>query len=752
MVRKELRHTIQDSRSHNGLQTYTDHRLVRTTFNLERIFTKKSRKQENIDMEKLNDPVIKAKYAVNVELKIMDREDTWKERNHKEITTQEKWNMIVDANKEAATEVLGEKKRRRDDYAEVARLSEEQRKIHHKINSTKCAIERKELKKKRNNKMKEIHRELGKQKEKKIEREIEEIERSKDDSNRMYKAMKNIQRMKPKAPLVVDHDGGITTDPETQVGIISEFFEKMFFSMGAEEIENIPPEKMTIPFTEEEVKKAIASLKNNRSPGIDGITADNLKCGPDMVNEKIAEILNHVAATGDQPQELTTGILVPLPKPGKKKGPPANLRPVILLSMIRKILAICLIRRIGERIDKEIPLSQAAYRAGRGTTEQLLAIKLMAEKAATTPNHETQVLLMDMSKAFDRVERGVVIEDIKKILEKDELHLVKVLIKDVKLAVRVGKTMGKEFTTNIGVPQGDCLSPILFTLYLARALSSDQIATEHQEDKNIELAPHLRDHTYSKMTRTGTKIECQYADDISWLGMNCSHSIEDIKKKIPTILETRNLLVNREKTEEYSVKKDGSSDWKRCKYLGTMIDTEQDIKRRKGITSRAMDRIKYISKDRKLGTNIKIRAFNAYASSIFLYNSETWTVNKATEDSIDSYHRRLMRQAINIKWPQKISTVDHYQQTGETPWSTVVRRRRLRLYGHLLRLPEETPVRSALTEYHRPLKMARGARKFTWGKNIDNDLSLIGINRQVADELAQDRQRWRQLIHTVDAG
>ena len=37
-------------------------------------------------------------------------------------------------------------------------------------------------------------------------------------------------------------------------------------------------------------------------------------------------------------------------------------------------------------------------------------------------------------------------------------------------------------------------------------------------------------------------------------------------------------------------------------------------------------------------------------------------------------------------------------------------------------------------------------------KNIDNDLSLIGINRQVADELAQDRQRWRQLIHTVDAG
>ena len=40
----------------------------------------------------------------------MDKEDTWKERNHKEITTQEKWNMIVDANKEAATEVLVRRK------------------------------------------------------------------------------------------------------------------------------------------------------------------------------------------------------------------------------------------------------------------------------------------------------------------------------------------------------------------------------------------------------------------------------------------------------------------------------------------------------------------------------------------------------------------------------------------------------------------------------------------------------------------
>ena len=101
----------------------------------------------------------------------------------------------------------------------------------------------------------------------------------------------------------------------------------------------------------------------------------------------------------------------------------------------------------------------------------MLTIKLMAEKAATTPNYTTNLLLMDMSKAFDRVERGRIIQDLKEFLEEDELHLIKILMEDVRLAVRVGKEPGKQFKTNIGIPQGDCLSPILFTLYLARALS-----------------------------------------------------------------------------------------------------------------------------------------------------------------------------------------------------------------------------------------------------------------------------------------
>ena len=57
---------------------------------------------------------------------------------------------------------------------------------------------------------------------------------------------------------------------------------------------------------------------------------------------------------------MKEGILIPLPKPNKSKGPVGNLRPIILLSMIRKILAIIMIRRTVDKINREIPITQAA--------------------------------------------------------------------------------------------------------------------------------------------------------------------------------------------------------------------------------------------------------------------------------------------------------------------------------------------------------------------------------------------------------
>ena len=56
---------------------------------------------------------------------------------------------------------------------------------------------------------------------------------------------------------------------------------------------------------------------------------------------------------------------------------------------------------------------------------------------------------MDMSKAFDTVDRKTLLEDLKRIVNPDELHTIKILLDEGKLAVRVGKTTGELFQTNV---------------------------------------------------------------------------------------------------------------------------------------------------------------------------------------------------------------------------------------------------------------------------------------------------------------
>ena len=103
---------------------------------------------------------------------------------------------------------------------------------------------------------------------------------------------------------------------------------------------------MRTPFTATEVQAAIRSLKNGKSPGVDGLTAEQLKNCPAVTYEMIADVMNKMAQTGEHPQEIKQGLLIPLQKPGKQKGPPGNLRPIVLLSILRKIVAICLLKRI----------------------------------------------------------------------------------------------------------------------------------------------------------------------------------------------------------------------------------------------------------------------------------------------------------------------------------------------------------------------------------------------------------------------
>ena len=572
----------------------------------------------------------------------------------------------------------------------------------------------------------------------------------------MYKAIKQMVREKPQTIIVNDAEG--TTCNEKRVTEeITKHFNNMFNTDTAKEF-FARPQPMQQPFTAEEVKTAANRLKNNKSAGIDDITAEHLKHAPQEVYQEIADIFNNIAETGEFPVELNTGILIPLQKPGKPKGPPGNLRPIVLLTMLRKLLAICMIKRSGSKIDARIPRTQAAYRAGRSTTEQAFVLKILAEKAITAEDYQIIILLMDMSKAFDTVERENLLQLLSTILENDELHILKVLLTNIQLTVKYKKSLGTMFTTNTGVPQGDCLSPILFTLYLAKALSYEEtqpttqdhdyaLKTRHISKPYENMLPEaLKDHTYSNFSN-GVCINQQYADDISWIS-TVEATISEVKNTVPEKLKTYNLHTNPTKDEEYTVKRNGPEDWKECKYLGSKLDTDTDIRNRKQKAMAAFNQYKSILLDKKLGLSIRLRVFNAYVKSIFLYNSELWTTNKKVNNTIDVFQRNLYRKMLQIRWPHRISNIELYKRVNTEEWSTTVKRRRLIWVGHLLRLHEETPAQQALAEATRRVKLPRGGQKSTWVRGVNRDLKEVGYSElgMGVHTSAQDRKTWRKTV------
>ena len=179
-------------------------------------------------------------------------------------------------------------------------------------------------------------------------------------------------------------------------------------------------------------------------------------------------------------------------------------------------------------------------------------------------------------------------------------------------------------------------------------------------------------------------------------------------KNIAPILEERNLTINERKTIQHTINRTQKNDWKKCKYLGTLLDTETDIKRRKNLTCIAFNKYRMTLTCRNLPLYLRLGIFDAYVTSIFMYNSELWTLTKSQEKKIDAFHRQLLRQLLNIHYPNIITNNDIYAMTRQHLWTDEINQDKLRFTGHILRLTEGTPVRQALQIALKPLTKPHG--------------------------------------------
>ena len=103
--------------------------------------------------------------------------------------------------------------------------------------------------------------------------------------------------------------------------------------------------------TMDELFKTLKAFKKDKSPGLDGLTAEFYIEFWELLKDKLKGIYDETFANGILPESLRTGVIVLLEKKGKNRMDIANWRPITLLGVDYKLLT----KTLAERLKKVLP-------------------------------------------------------------------------------------------------------------------------------------------------------------------------------------------------------------------------------------------------------------------------------------------------------------------------------------------------------------------------------------------------------------
>jgi len=267
-----------------------------------------------------------------------------------------------------------------------------------------------------------------------------------------------------------------------------------------------------IEFNDRLFDESFKKLSLKKAMGYDQFPDELLKL-PYIKNKfKTAFII--ILSTYKIPDYLKYGRLILLSKEKKNAFPQIdNTRPIVILSALYKLIEIYWISNTKKIIWKKIGIHQTGFREKGSCQFNICRLKywLKREKKAA-------VLFLDIQKAYD--------------------HVIREKLYDLLLYIGISSNFVKlyiELTTNMrlyindeeyinytsGLPQGSCISPILFNIYYEEALK--------------KITPF-------------TELLLGFADDVA-IGIKATHELEQIQNVLKTWEPDYNLYVHSTKTK-----------------------------------------------------------------------------------------------------------------------------------------------------------------------------------------------------------
>ena len=479
-----------------------------------------------------------------------------------------------------------------------------------------------------------------------------------------------------------------------------------------------------------EVIGAIKRMSDGKAPGYDSITAEELKASGESGTDILHKLCNLIWRKESFPTDWGRAIITPIFKK-KDKLDCGNYRGISLLSHAGKIFASILQRRILKKTEEILSESQAGFRPGRSTIDQLFTLRQIAKKHLEK-NRSLFCCYIDFEKAFDSIWQ----EGLWKAMRffgysNKHICLLKALYKISASAVRVNGELTDWFPTTVGVRQGCVLSPQLFNIILEMVM----LHATYDSPIGINIQGHLINNL-------------RFADGIVLLVCN-EIDLQSIVDCVQQWSSNFGLKINIAKTEVQVISKQQQDinisiggtkllQVEKLVYLGGTIT--QSGKCTEDINNRIGKALGAVQSLHSILTAKDIR-------DVLMYGSETWTLKKEDENRLLTFEMICLRKILGVTRLDRIRNTTIRKTLGldETILDKIAIQR-LRFFGHVNRMrPSRYPKILLTSDIHGDRPRGRPAKTWIYCVKADCATRCLGSLTE-ATRTSQDRKIWLDVM------